>query len=488
MSKHKKKSKKNISSTFYKIIAIIYTLLYFLFIGSIIKLNVLPNKFLIPIIVISLVISIGINCFLWFTKIKKQIKIGVSILSILLIVIYLVSGYYLFTTINFLNNLKTDNSQTEQYYVLVHKESSIANIEEITDQQISVLSITDSNYENAKDKLLEKTKINFQVEESMKQLTNIIKNKGIIFVSSSVYSILSEKEYAINEISKIIYTVNIKTTSKDITKSVDVSKKPFNVYISGIDTTGPITNVARSDVNMIATVNPNTHQILLTSIPRDYYVTLHSYGSKDKLTHSGMYGISETVATIEDFLGIDVNYYVRVNFTSVINLVDIIGGITINSDYTFTTHGMGVKYTFKYGENNLNGSQALAFARERKSFSGGDRQRIKNQQLVLSAIIKKVTSSETILSKYSSILNTTGDSIQTNMDQNIVSKLIKKQLDQMPSWEITQNSLEGTDSHNVTYTMGNVSLYVMQPNLESVQNAINKINDTLNGTESEING
>ena len=198
MSKHKKKSKKNISSTFYKIIAIIYTLLYFLFIGSIIKLNVLPNKFLIPIIVISLVISIGINCFLWFTKIKKQIKIGVSILSILLIVIYLVSGYYLFTTINFLNNLKTDNSQTEQYYVLVHKESSIANIEEITDQQISVLSITDSNYENAKDKLLEKTKINFQVEESMKQLTNIIKNKGIIFVSSSVYSILSEKEYAIN--------------------------------------------------------------------------------------------------------------------------------------------------------------------------------------------------------------------------------------------------------------------------------------------------
>ena len=169
-----------------------------------------------------------------------------------------------------------------------------------------------------------------------------------------------------------------------------ISKGKFSIYISGIDTSGNISNVSRSDSNTVVTVNTETHQVLLTSIPRDYYVTLHSKNAKDKLTHSGIYGIAETVNTVEDLLDTDINYYVRVNFTTVIKLVDTLGGIDVNSDYAFTSG----EFNFVKGMNHMNGKQALAFSRERHAFKDGDNQRIKNQQKVIEAIINKVLNSK----------------------------------------------------------------------------------------------
>ena len=220
--------------------------------------------------------------------------------------------------------------------------------------------------------------------------------------------------------------------------------------------------------------------MLLTSIPRDYYVTLHSYGAKDKLTHSGIYGVNETVRTVEDLLDTEINYYVRVNFTTVIKLVDKLGGIDLYSDCNFTTTSDRVHYTFKKGYNyNVKGKAALAFSRERYAFESGDNQRVKNQQHVIEAVMKKVLNSTTLLTKYTSILDSLKGSFQTNIEQDDISKLVKDQINNMSSWTIKSNSLTGTGASSPTYSMGSTKLYVMVPNSTSVTSAKEKIDEVL---------
>ena len=247
------------------------------------------------------------------------------------------------------------------------------------------------------------------------------------------------------------------------------------MYISGIDTSGSISKVSRTDANILLTINTNTHEVLLTSIPRDYYVTLHSKKSKDKLTHSGIYGINETVSTVEDLLDTDINYYLRVNFTTVIKLVDTLGGIDVYSDYDFTRGN----YHFKKGYNHVDGDAALVFSRERKLLAGGDNQRVKNQQHVIEAIMKKALNSKTILTKYTSILNSLEGSFQTNIEQDDISSLVKEQLNSMSSWEIKNNALTGTGASKSTYSMGSTLVYVMIPDESSVSSAKEKIQDTM---------
>ena len=227
---------------------------------------------------------------------------------------------------------------------------------------------------------------------------------------------------------------------------------------------------------MIVTVNPKAHKVLLTSIPRDYYIELPGVGAKDKLTHTGNHGIEETVAAAEKLTGLDINYYVKVNYTTVTELVNAIGGIEVTSDYTFVTHGMGVYYEFYEGVNQLDGSRALAFARERKSFSDGDFQRNKNQQLVLEGILKKAMSSTTILTKYTDILDAVENCVEINMSQKDIKKLIKMQLDGMPSWDIKKQSIIGDIGSEACY-MDGLNLYasVVIPDEESVIKAVDKI-------------
>ncbi len=487
MKKSKKKAGKFLNKIS-KLFGIICTIIHLIFILLIIKLNVVPNKYLLPLIIVTTLILLFVDICLFNKKIKRKPKILSLFTSFIMIIIAGIGIYYMYYTLDFMKNLKSDNSKSEDYYVIVYKDSKMAKLSDIEKSEVNILKIKDESYEKAKDKLKNKVDITYKEIDNVKDIVSNVKNKKVAFISSSAYSILSESPYNIDDISKIIYTVKIKSKLIDITKKVDVGKKPFNVYISGIDTTGNINNVARSDVNMIVTVNPETHEILLTSIPRDYYVTLHSYGQKDKLTHSGIYGINESVTSVEDLLSIDINYYVRVNFSTVTKLVDIIGGIDINSEYTFSTHGMrngGKKYYFKAGPNHLNGEEALAFSRERKSFRDGDNQRIKNQQIVLTAIIEKITSSKTLLEKYSSILDTMGNSIQTNMDQTALSKLVKNQISDMSSWNISKNSLKGTNSRNVTYSGGRQALFVIEPDPDSLVEAQQQIQTILKNKEEK---
>ena len=264
------------------------------------------------------------------------------------------------------------------------------------------------------------------------------------------------------------------TAKKKAEDAVDVTNKPFNIYISGMDTTGKITEEARSDVNMIITVNPKTHKVLMTSIPRDYLVELQN-GEKDKLTHTGLMGIDETTSDVEDLLGIKINYYVKVNYNTLKDLVNSIGGITINSDKAFISY-IG-KYRFVEGENQLDGAKALAYARERHAYSDGDNHRVRNQQEVLKAIVKKLTGSTTLLTRYNKILKYLAPTMEMNLTRAEVKALVKFQLGKNPKWKFESNSLEGFDAFSTVYSAGNQQLYVMKPDEESIKKARQKIKE-----------
>lgn len=263
------------------------------------------------------------------------------------------------------------------------------------------------------------------------------------------------------------------TAKKKAEKAVAVTEKPFNVYISGMDTTGDINKEkARSDVNMIATVNPKTHHVLLTSIPRDYRVTLQN-GATDKLTHTGMMGIKETIADVEALTGLEINYYVKVNYSTLKDLVNSIGGIDVVSEHEFTSY-IG-RFHFVQGKNHMDGAQALAFARERQAFRDGDVQRVKNQQLVMDAIVRKMTHSRTLMTKYNKILNYIAPTMEMNFTDDEVKGLVKFQLKENPNWTFESSTITGFDSSERVFSGGSTPVYVMAPDKESVKAAAERV-------------
>ena len=460
-----------------KLLAFVYVVITIIFYIAVRKVNMLPTSYTVIFTIAEIVFTILM--IRGILKNRKSLKINIICIIIVLFVsgIYIYATNYLLATSNFLGKVFREVTETEQYYIIARKDSSYSKIEDVKGKDIYLFQIEDS----VKKDLTDKVTVTLKSEESLTDLGKKLLNKDIdtVFVSLTQYEMLSEEMKEFKDNTKIIYIVNhdVKVSTKiETTDSRQtINNGIFNVYISGIDTTGSINNVARSDANILATVNTKTHEVLLTSIPRDYYVTLHSKKAKDKLTHSGIYGVSETVTTVEDLLDIDINYYVRVNFTTLIKLVDTLGGVSVYSDYNFTTAG----YTFSKGYNRLNGKEALAFSRERYSFANGDNQRVKNQQQVIEAIINKVLDSKTILTKYTSILNSMEGSFQTNISQDEVSKLVQDQLNNMSSWKILNNSLTGTGSYEPTYSMGSQELYIMLPDSTSVQNAKQQIKSVM---------
>jgi LCP family protein required for cell wall assembly len=257
-------------------------------------------------------------------------------------------------------------------------------------------------------------------------------------------------------------------------KPVNVLREPFNIYISGLDVSGKIGKKSRSDVNMIMTVNPKTNKILLTSIPRDLLVQMPVKGTtvSDKLTHSGIYGIGTTLGAAENLTGLDMNYYVKVNYTTVEKFVDAIGGIDVNSNYDFDTHGMKAKFHFNKGKNHLNGERALAFARERKSFPDGDFQRNRNQAKVMQAMLRKGASSKTILVRYSSILNSCKDYMRLNMTDDEIKRLIKRQISKGDDWSVKRQSIKGTPGSAQCYSTGSLYVSIVQADSTSLANCV----------------
>ncbi len=255
----------------------------------------------------------------------------------------------------------------------------------------------------------------------------------------------------------------------------------FTVYISGIDVSGDISAKSRSDVNILAVVNTNTHQVQLINTPRDYYVPLSiSDGMKDKLTHAGIYGVNVSKDTLGMLYGIEINYFFRINFSGFQELIDALGGITVNSDVEFDAGG----YHFNQGANTLNGEQALAFSRERKSFADGDRQRGRNQMAVITGVIQKMQS-PAILQNFSQLMDGIEGSFESDISYGLLTGMVKDQLSGGGAWNVASYSVDGSGTTASTYSMSQ-PLYVMEPDMSTVEHAKELIQNVVNGgTASE---
>lgn len=481
-----KKKRRGQVNIFFKILALIFVVMTSIFYIYVVKLNMLPNSFLWAI-----GIALGIIMILCIWGLLKRhksnaLRVVISIFVVLLTSLYMFGINYMNATMSFVDTMTstTDNEETEEYYVVVKKDGKYSEITDLAEKNIHMFPAGE-NYTDIKEDILGKSSVYFKEDDNLSEMAqNLLDGKSYaILVSKSQYDMVCEDNTDFATSTKVIYTIKHKilvdnsNEVEETEKSDDYSiiSGKFNIYISGIDTSGYITNVARSDANIVVTVNTDTHKVLLTSIPRDYYVMLHSKHAKDKLTHSGVYGIKETYTTVEDLLDIDINYYVRVNFSTLIKLIDTLGGVDVYSEYAFSGQG----YTFKKGINHLNGARALVFSRERYAFASGDRQRIKNQQAVIEAIMSKVLSSKTLLTKYTSLLKSLSSSFQTNISNTEISSLVKGQISNMAGWNIKTTSLDGTGASMGTYTYGSQKLYVMIPNELIVTNAKDMIKNVL---------
>ncbi len=489
----KRPAKASKTKQVFKILGIIISILLvfssFILCGMIIMSNFLPTMYLIPVLAIIIVLAVAFAIIMCHPKTKYAIKTTFFIISLLFTGVYLVGIIYLNQTFSFFDSLKGQDYITEKYYVLVNQDSEYQDLKSLSGKTIGTFDEGIEIYQQALQKLQSNTKVQLQNLDSINALPTALANHKVdaILLSAVHKDVITEEDGSFEQSTRIIYTIEIKVKAEQGTThpDIDVTAEPFTIFISGSDAYGNLSDRSRSDVNMLATVNPQTHEVLLISIPRDYYVQLHdTTGSKDKLTHAGIYGVQMSVNTIADLLDIKIDYYVKVNFSTLVNLVDTIGGIDVYSDQEFRPW-TNQNIVIPKGNVHMDGATALAFARERKSYSTGDRHRVQNQQDVLTAILKKVSSSTVILTKYSEILNDLAGCMETNFGKDEISNLIKLQLQDMPSWKIAQYSLNGSDAHDYTYSMGQQMLYVMMPNADTVQAAHNYITGIMDGKAIE---
>ena len=473
--KNKKKKSKNIIGISLGILLLIITISFL----SLIKtLDVIPdNYFTLGIIIISIVTLI-LEIFLFIKKRNIILKIfkGISIfISLVLICLYSFGTYYLNKTMNFIDNISIMNEEITNYYIIVLDTSKY---QESSDLYGQTLGYFDKTEQNILDKL--KLDLSYKTTNDINKLKDMLYNKEVesILISDIIKNKLEEDYEDFTNNTRILETIAIKNAIEDITKKVSIKNTPYNILISGIDAYGDINQTSRNDVNIIATINPNTNEILLTSIPRDYYVQLHgTTGYKDKLTHASYYGINMAVQTIEDIFNTDINYYVKVNFSTVVDLVDELNGIDIYADQAVSLYST---CRIKEGYNHVDGACALAFARERHSYADGDRHRGRNQQEVIKAIFTKMTSGTTLISEYTNILNVMDGKFATNIDMNEVLNMLKYELNDLSNYHIESIQVDGGGAMGPTYSYPGQDLWIMIPDESTINNAKDKINKVLN--------
>lgn len=474
--KRNKKSNKNKSNGFRKYLAISLGVISIIVLWLVYFINVLPMEYFIVLCFLLLIIDVIVIALLLSFGTIKNILGG--FFSLLLIVAMIVGINYELNTLDFFKQFGFNEYKTENYGIYVLKSSNYENIVDLENKSIGHLDLKKNTGLNKMvDKIAKKIEFKSKTYDDIYSMVSDLigkKIEGIILEEAQV-EILKEENYNEYELLKSIYSDVIELSIKKNKSNIDITKDSYNIYISGIDTYGNITDVSRSDVNILATVNPVKKEILLTNIPRDYYVKLHSFNEYDKLTHAGIYGIDESISTIEDLLDTKINYYVKVNFTSLIDIVDALDGIVVNSNYSFTTVD---GYSFKKGTNYLDGKEALSFARERKAFKEGDRIRGENQQLILTSIINKATSTK-IITNYTEILKAVKGKFITNIKDEEITKLIKMQFSDGQAWNIKSISVNGVDSYDYVYSYKKNKLYVMRPIQETVDNAKGKIKDVM---------
>ena len=448
-----------------------------LLIKNIIDLNMIPNKYFYLGIIILIVINV-ISIVLLLGK-KLVVKIIGIILSIIIIGTSLFGIFYTDKVDDLLSKAFNNNKiEITGYGVIVLKDINYNKLKDLKDLNMGYLSINGNDYLNIIEDKIDSKMVKYNDVYTLYE--DLLNKKIESFVIDKAYLDLLEDKY--NDIDnhiKIIYNYEVK---EELINDNKVDKLDvINVLISGSDArTDKIAERSRSDVNMIMTINPKTHTILLTSIPRDYYVQLHNRtGLKDKLTHAGIYGVNMSKDTVADLFDIKIDYTIKVGFKSVEEIVDLIGGIDVYSDITFKSYHIK-GWTVPQGMNHFNGKQALAYSRERYAYTDGDIHRVQNQQQVLEAIIEKIFQDRSLLKKYDQILESFNDLYRTDIPEDYIKLIIKQQLGDMASWKIERQYVVGNGAMLETYSMPGWTLWVMIPDEESMNNAKAKINEVYN--------
>lgn len=453
----------------------------------VVRLGLVPMKYLIIVGLVLVALELGM--YVWLQpykhrhhhdkKGKTRYLVG-KIVSLVLSLLMVVGSFAVSKGNNSIDEMFGDNKEEITYSVIVLKSSSYKKLSDLNGRSIGIqpnVDTTNQNYvlkEIAKKATLSPTEyLNYQaVAEGL-----VSHSVECILLNEAYRTALAEYDSNFSKDTKVIWKYTLTQNVKPQTKSTNAAGT-FIVYISGIDAYGTASTVSRSDVNMIVTVNTNTHNILMTSIPRDYYVPLANSGKEDKLTHSGLFGVENTVKTVENFMDIDIDYYARLNFSTLTKVVDSIGGIDVYSDQDIHMYTWGNKFLSE-GTHHMDGKTALAFARERHSYESGDRHRTQNQQDVLMAIIKKMMS-PTLLTNYTKILDAVGDSFTTNMPADKMKEIASEQLNTNASWNFSSRFLDGTGKMMTGgYMMPNSKLYYMIPNEDSVKQNKQYIKDVL---------
>lgn len=460
-----------------KLITLIQLILAVGLIAVIWNSGLVPTKYLVAIIVVLLILF-GVTFGLQYVKNKVYI-VGI-VLSIILSILQAIGIVYMLKADKLMADVGGANYKTDNMIVVVKKDNPASNLMDASMYRFGTQTAVDQeNTQTMLDNINKALGREVKVEQygTVQELANALLEGR---VDAAVYNqaldgLITDSIEEYSDKVRVLYHYGIETELEQETADVG---EPFNVYISGIDVDGPIATNSRSDVNIIMTVNPNTKKILLTTTPRDYYVQIPDISGeqRDKLTHAGIYGVDASMRTLEQLYGIDISYYARVNFSSLVKIVDTLGGVDVDSDFEFTAG----EYQFKKGMNHLDGKQALAFSRERYSFEDGDNQRGKDQEKVLTAILNKAMS-PAILSNASALIADVSDSVQTNMTQEEMAKFIKMQLNDGASWTIESQAASGNGDTQACYSSGDQPLYVMWPDEAVVQSISAKMNEILNG-------
>lgn len=474
------------------VITIIVIMLSVVFMGLLAMTKMVPTIYMLIIGIVLAVIAAIIWLLVWHTRYTGRF-IGGTVLAVIMIAILAFGGFYINKTRSAISNISGETTEVTQMAVYVKSDDAADSVEATVGYTYGILSSLDrENTDGAVAHLNSQFGTEVQTKEyaGLTELADGILNGEVnaMLLNSGYLSVYEDMDGYTDFSTKIkeVGTVDVESTIQSAEESTPIEPittanggKVYTIYLSGIDTRGEMTAKSRSDVNIIATVNTDTYEILLVSTPRDYFVPLSiSGGAPDKLTHAGIYGIDVCMDTLGMLYDIDINYYFRINFGGFVKVIDALGGITVNSDYDFDSKNI-LGYHFNKGENYVNGEQALIFARERYAFQEGDRQRGKNQMEVIRGVVKKALSPE-ILTSYSSILSSLDGCFGTNITYEEIAQILQQQLTNGGDWTIVSYSVDGTGATEKPYSMSQKA-YVMVPNYDTVNKAKSLMEKVRNG-------
>lgn len=474
-------------------VQLIVSVLFCVYVGI---TGIVPTRYLVVICVVT----VFLLAYQILSQITNSSYIFGRILALMFCLVFFAGANFIHESMAALQDVGGATKKVDVLSFYVLKDSPAQTIADAKNYKFGILAlqdrentdkaVADAKQKAGKDLLLE------EYDDSFTQVDALYAQEvQVIVVNQSFLNSIEEKYDTFKEDTRELEKSEIQSDIEEIVDA-DVTTKPFNVYISGIDVYGKLDQTSRSDVNVIVTVNPITKKVLLTSTPRDYYVPLYSKGGKsysggmpDKLTHAGIYGVDCSINTLEKLYDIDIDYYVRVNFTSVKKIVDLLGGVEVYSDYDFISdwgpNGAGTHYKFKKGYNKVNGKKALAFCRERHHFANGDYQRGRDHQHMIEAILNKVMS-PSVLPNFSNLLKESKTMFQTSMSKDKIVSLCNMQLNDMAKWKISYANAEGSGAKKTTFSIRSTPLYVCEPNYSSVQKISKRIKKVMKETEADI--